>query len=273
MKTLIFFLVVIGLGIYLYMGRAYWFLRPMVSVMQIDKIGYKEPPNKALLRGLELLKSRNDNEAWDNFQRSLAGNADDLDALWGKAEVLRRKRKYEESRALLDQVLVRNSRHVPSLITLSYLKYREGNLDEAQDSIITALSSYVDKKNEALAYMMLGMINAKRAEKGDFLAKLRYGTQIRCFLERAKELAPDLPEVRLALGTFYLAAPAIIGGNLDKALIELDACVTIAPNFATANARLAQCYKKKYNLEKYNFYVEAARYIDPENEVLKEMNE
>jgi Tfp pilus assembly protein PilF len=272
MRNFIFFLAIIALGLYLYTSRVYWFLRPMASTMHIDKIGYKELPTKSFTSGLELLKSRNDNEAWDNFEKALKGNEDNLDAIWGKAEVLRRRRKYQESQALLDKVLSRNPRHAPTLITLSYIRYKEDKLDEAELLIGTALNSDIDKSNEALVYMMVGMINARRAQEGNLIANIRYGLQIKCYLDRAKALAPDLPEVRLALGTFYLKAPAIIGGSPDKALIELSEAVNLAPNFATANARLAQYYKKKDNMERYNLYFEIAQRLDPENEVLQEMN-
>jgi hypothetical protein len=44
----------------------------------------------------------------------------------------------------------------------------------------------------------------------------------------------------------------------------------MAPDFATANARLAQSYKKKGNKEKYNYYLQRAKELDPENEVANE---
>jgi tetratricopeptide (TPR) repeat protein len=119
--------------------------------------------------------------------------------------------------------------------------------------------------------MMLGTINSRRSAKGWFLNKLRYGTQIRCHFLKAKEFAPDLPEVHLGLGTFYLLAPPIVGGNLNGALKELELAVKIAPDFATANARLAQAYKRKGDLEKYKYYFQRAKELDPDNEVLMEL--
>ncbi|MBM3254940.1 MAG: hypothetical protein FJZ08_01385 [Candidatus Omnitrophica bacterium] len=240
--------------------------------MRLDRVSFKENPSKALVEGLRLLKERQDIEAWENFEKAIRANPEDLDALWGKAEVLRRKRRYEESRKILEGVISKNPQYAPALVTLSYIEYKEDKLDKAQELISAALSYYGDKDTEALAYMMLGTINARRAEKGDILAKIRYGTQVGCYLLKAKELAPKLSEVRLALGTFYLKAPKIIGGNPDKAFLELNAAVTLAPNFATANARLAECYKKKFDLERYNLYIEAAQSLDPDNEVLKELN-
>ncbi len=122
-----------------------------------------------------------------------------------------------------------------------------------------------------MAYVMLGAINAKLSSQSGFLNKIRYGLSIKGYFLKAKELAPDLAEVRMSLGTFYLSAPAVIGGNLNRATDELELAVKIAPDFATANARLAQCYKRKGLEDKYKFYIKRAKELDPDNEVLKEI--
>jgi tetratricopeptide (TPR) repeat protein len=146
----------------------------------------------------------------------------------------------------------------------------DDKLNEAEVLIKEVLNFPLQKDNLALAYMMLGSINARRVSKSWFLGKIKYGAQIRRYLLKAGELAPDLPEAHMTLGSFYLLAPKIIGGDLDKAILELNTAVSLAPDFATACARLAQAYKKKGNLESYNFYLQRAKELDPENEVLYE---
>ena len=219
-----------------------------------------------------LLKARKDNDALVIFEKVLASRPDNLDALWGRAEVLRRSYKFKEAENLLSQIFKKNPKHIPSLISLAYIRYKDDDLDVALKLINQVLKEKnLGRENKALAYMMLGTINSRRSAKGWFFSKIRYGTQIKCYFLKAKELAPHLPEVHLGLGTFYLKAPAIVGGNLDKAVQELETAVRIAPDFATANARLAQAYKKKGNLEKYDFFIQRARELDSQNEVLKEL--
>jgi len=218
-----------------------------------------------------LLKARKDNAALDIFEKIIASQPDNLDALWGKAEVLRRSRDYGQSQELLNKILSASPKHIPSLISLSYIRYKDDKLNEALKLIDQVLKTdALDKENQALAYMMLGSINSRRSKKGWVLSKVAYGTHIKGYFLRAKELAPHLPEVHLGLGTFYLLAPAIAGGDLNKAFQELELTVKLAPEFATANARLAQAYKKKGDLEKYNFHLQRARELDPKNEVLNE---
>ncbi len=239
----------------------------------VDKIEYveKHKPAKIIADAFVLLKNRKDKEALVIFEKVLVSKPDNLDALWGKAEVLRRSRKYKESEELLNKISSTNPKHVPALISLSYIRYKDNKLNEALELINQVLKiDSLDKENQALAYMMLGSINSRRSQKGGFFNKIAYGTRIKGYFLKARKLGPDLPEVHLGLGIFYLKAPAIVGGNLDGAFQELELAVRIAPDFATANARLAQAYKKKGDLEKYNFYLQRARELDPKNEVFYE---
>jgi tetratricopeptide (TPR) repeat protein len=270
-KYILAVLVFIGVGLGIYLVSLTRDTCPLSTISPAEKI---EPIQKdnSLKDALVLLKNRKDNDALVVFEKILADEPGNLDALWGKAEIKRRAHKYKEAQALLSEILKQNPNHVSSLISLAYIRYKDDKLNEASELINRAINaSSSDKENEALAYMMLGTINSRRSAKGWFFSKIRYGTQIKCYFLKAKELAPHLPEVHLGLGTFYLKAPAIVGGNLDKAVEELEAAVRIAPDFATANARLAQAYKKKGNLEKYNFYIQRARELDSQNEVLKEL--
>jgi tetratricopeptide (TPR) repeat protein len=223
--------------------------------------------NEALL----LLKNRKDQAALAIFEKILVSEPENLNALWGKAEVLRRSRKFKDSEAILNNILNKYPYHASSLISLAYIRYKDDKLDAALKLVQQVLrTDNLDKENKALAYMMWGAINSRRSAKGWFFSKIRYGTQIKGYFLKAKELAADLPEVHLGLGTFYLLAPAIVGGNLEKAFEELSLAVKMAPDFATANARLAQSYKKKGNKEKYNYYLQRAKELDPENEVANE---
>ena len=221
-----------------------------------------------------LLKVRKNNEAIAIFENVLYQQPDNTDALWGKAEVLRRENDYAQAEELLRRSLQIDPKHNPSIVALSYLRYKAGALDEAQKLINRSFKdACLGREDQAMAYMVQGAINARRASKRGFLNKIRFGTQIKGYFLKATKLAPDLPEVHVGLGTFYLLAPAIAGGDLQKALMELELSVKLAPDFATANALLAQVYLKKGDNKKYNFYIERARKLDPKNEYINELNE
>ncbi len=223
---------------------------------------------------IELLKARKDKEAGAAFEIILRQDPENPQALWGKAEILRRLRKFKESEAVLNRIFEKGPDNASALITLAYIRYMEDNYKQALAAIKRALKSKnLERENEALAYMMMGTINSGRSSKGWLLTKINYGMKIKSYFLKAKELAPELPEVHLGLGIFYLKAPPLMGGNIDKSIEELETAIKLTPEFATANARLAQAYKKRGNLAKYNLYLQKATQLDPGNEVLQELKE
>ncbi|MCX5697538.1 MAG: hypothetical protein NTU54_06205 [Candidatus Omnitrophica bacterium] len=229
------------------------------------------PKNAFITDTLRLLKLRKDNAAYLNSEQILNLEPYNIDALWIKAEVLRRKNNYKNSEELLRNILNDDPEHNPSLISLAYIEYNANKFDEAQRLIQRVLKSKdLEREEQALAFMMLGAINSGRAQSGGWIFnKFRYGTKIKGYFLKAREIAPDLPEVHLALGTFYLYAPALVGGNLNKAISELERAVSIAPEFATAYARLAQAYKAKNDMAKYNLFLNKAKKLDPQDETVK----
>lgn len=246
-------------------GKAFYSGQAMLAGKAEEKASLEE--------AFKLLTIRKDPEALKIFDKILSLEPTNITALWGRAEVLRRARDYQQAQSLLHKILDKNPRYAPGLISLAYIKYKDDNLNEALKLVNSALGNgCASKEDEALAFMMLGTINSRRSSKGVFFGKILYGTKIKGNFLKAKELAPGLPEVHLGLGTFYLLAPSVFGGSLNLAIEELELAVRIAPDFATANARLAQAYKKKGNLQKYNLYIRRTKELDPQNEVLKELD-
>ncbi|MFH0913215.1 MAG: hypothetical protein V1884_02910, partial [Candidatus Omnitrophota bacterium] len=220
------------------------------------------------------LKVRKDKLAAKEIEKILAIDPGDLCALWGRAEVFRRVYKFKDAEKILKQILAKSSDHASSLISLAYIRYHDYKFSEALKILKGVLRQPgLDSENKAMAYMLIGSINARRSMLGGLFSKLAYGTQIKGYFEKAKALAPDLPEAYLGLGTFCLLAPRISGGDVDRAIEELEYAVKLAPDFATPQARLAQAYKIKGNIEKYNFYIKRARELDPENEVAREIEQ
>jgi len=221
-----------------------------------------------------LLRGRRDSQALRIFEQILRGDPGNIQARWGTAEVLRRENRYRDAERILIDNLEVDPQHPPSLLTLAYIRYKEDDLAQAGGLIAGALRSpQLSRQDKGLSYMLKGAINSRRSQGGWLFGKLIYGPQIKGYLLKARELAPQLPEVHLGLGTFYLLAPKIAGGNLQSAIEELRLALDLAPDFATASARLAQAYKEAGDLQKYDYYIKKARELDPENEVLQEIED
>jgi len=221
---------------------------------------------------LRYLKLRKDKLAQKEIEKILSVHRDDTSAMWAEAEILRRSYKFRESEELLNRILASCPAHSPSLVCLAYIKYRYNKFQDALKLLSLATrSADLDKENLALAYLIMGSINAKKASQGGIFSKLAYGMRVRGFFEKAKDIAPDMSEAHLGLGSFYLLAPKIVGGDVDKAVEELECAVKLTPDFASANARLAQAYRQKGNSRKYDFYIKRAKELDPGNEIVKEI--
>lgn len=227
--------------------------------------------NIAIERALGLLKVRKDEEARVIYENILAAAPQNIEALWGKAEILRRQYRLGEAEGILQQILKTKPNHLPSLNNLAYMRYKQNKIEEALKIIKKILDGpCMDKENQAFAYLTLGAINSQRSAKGLLFSKLQYGRQIRGDLERARALCPELAEVHLGLGIYFMKAPLLAGGNINKAISELELALKIAPDYALACARLAQAYQKKGDLKKYNFYLQRTKALDPKNYALKE---
>ena len=235
---------------------------------------YEVPPAAEEIEdAYALLRARRDSQALRIFEQILSNDPGNIQARWGTAEVLRRENRFQDAERILIDNLEVDPQHPPSLLTLAYISYKEDALAQAGELISRALRSpQLSRQDKGLAYMLKGAINSRRSQGGWLFGKLIYGPQIKGYFLKARELAPQLPEVHLGLGTFYLLAPKIAGGNLQLAIEELRLALDLAPDFATASARLTQAYKEAGDLQQYDYYIKKTRELDPENEVLQELS-
>ncbi|MCX5710264.1 MAG: tetratricopeptide repeat protein [Candidatus Omnitrophica bacterium] len=220
--------------------------------------------------GLVYLDFHKDKEAQDIFSGLLKADPGYIGARWGLAEVLRRRHKLDEAQRLCQELISENPDFVPSYITLAYIKYFRMDFKDCvrlATKVISMGSEKVDSSNLARAYSMLGGANGMIAHYSGPISKLINGSQVMSNLKRAQEIKPDSPAVLFGFGSYYLLAPSIIGGNLDKALVYLERAKDKDPLFADVYVRLAQAYKLKGDAVKYKQFLSKALEIDPGNEL------
>ena len=223
--------------------------------------------------GLVYLNHYKDKEAVEVFERIIAREPEFLGARWGIAEALRRKHKIEESEEMLNAIIKAKEDFSPAYITLAYVKYRQMDFKETAQlalGVIRQGRESVDLSNYTRAYLLLGGAKGMLASQGGALAKVIHGTAVLPNLKRAEALQPDSVAVLFGLGSFYFLAPAIAGGNINRAQDYLERAVETDPLFADAYVRLAQVYKVQGNSEKYEEYLDKARQIDPQNVLLRD---
>jgi tetratricopeptide (TPR) repeat protein len=89
-----------------------------------------------------------------------------------------------------------------------------GRYDNAIDLFDQAVQ--LDATN-ALYYWWLGRAYGHQAEQAEAGGQFFLARQVRKNLEKAVTLNPDLIEARLDLLTYYLQAPSLLGGGIEKA--------------------------------------------------------
>ena len=212
-------------------------------------------------------------EAEGIFEEMLVRDPDSKEAKWGLAEILRRRKETEASEEILEKLIKTYPSFSPAYITLAYSKYRQGEFNQAVKLALRVRRQErqnVDLSNYTRSYLIYAGAKGMIASRGGPLSKLLNGTQVLPNLKKAEALQPDSAAVLFGLGGFYFLAPAVAGGNIDKSLEYLQRAVEVDPLFTDAYVRLAQVYKVKEDIQKYNYYLDRAAAIDPDNELLRD---
>lgn len=218
--------------------------------------------------GLVSLTRHEDDQALRVFESMLKLDPKCIEAQWGKAEVLRRKGKLEESQVILKEVITLSTDFAPAYITLAYIKYTQLNFKEAiklSEKVLRQGRDKVDIRNYARAYLIIGGSRGMLARRGGPLAKVFNGVQALPNLKKAEALQPNSAAVLYGLGSFYFLAPPLAGGDRNKAKDYLQRAIKADPLLADAYVRLAQVHKNNRDVPKARELLKKALEIDPNN--------
>jgi tetratricopeptide (TPR) repeat protein len=132
--------------------------------------------------------------------------------------------KYEGAKDIFETILDNNDDLAEAHYYLAKCLFNLGELDDAIEHGEKAVE--LEDKN-AEYHFDLGMMYAEDARDASFFRAPFIAGDIREQFERTIELDPDHLQGRIGLAQFYLQAPGIAGGDVDKALGQAQIVLTM----------------------------------------------
>lgn len=147
-----------------------------------------------------------------------------------------------------------------SLQTLGTNYFMSGDFKKATETLAKAADLEPDN---AMIQTLLGRAWGRRAETSFALSAPGYATKARDAFQRALQLSPGNPEALDDLFNFYMAAPGLVGGGIEKAanLLPQFRKYDLA-GFYLAQARL---YQKKGQMAEAEASLRQAVQVAPQN--------
>jgi tetratricopeptide (TPR) repeat protein len=144
----------------------------------------------------------------------------------GHAIELYAAQRYTESQRLLERVIAKSPQDATAHYYLGRIYLQLADYDKAVQHCKKAVQIQED---HAEHYFCLGRSYGEKARHGPTWQQAILAPRIRQALEKTVSLNPNHVQARLGLTQFYLRAPAVLGGNLDKAYTQARILVQLAP--------------------------------------------
>ena len=141
-----------------------------------------------------------------------------------RARTLYNRTDFDQSLKVLQAIPAKDAQ-VHALIGRNY--YMQADYKKATDSLERALAA--DPSNAEYA-LWLGRAFGRRAETASVFTAPGYASKTRVYLEKAVQLDPLAIEALTDLFEYYLEAPGLLGGGLDKAQATAGKIAAVNPS-------------------------------------------
>jgi Flp pilus assembly protein TadD len=130
---------------------------------------------------------------------------------WDRAHELYQRTEYAQALSALDRV---PNKDVDTFELIGQCHFMQGDYKQAGDAFEKALA-LAPQSSEL--HRLLGIVYGRRAETGSVFTAPGNAKKAHQYFEQAVELDPNNREAVADLFEYYLEAPGIMGGGLDKA--------------------------------------------------------
>jgi tetratricopeptide (TPR) repeat protein len=160
-----------------------------------------------------------------------------------QAEALLKQGRADEAAAMLKHALTENSHDARAHQLLCRVYYAQ---DLAEPAVRECEQATQEDPSSSDHQMWLGRAYGLRASQANMLAAFGLAKKVHGAFERAIQLNPSNVTAMSDLGHFYVDAPSIVGGGLDRAQALVPQLMARSP--AKGHALLAMIAKKKNDM-------------------------
>lgn len=148
--------------------------------------------------------------------------------------------RIEVAKPLLETASHETSTKNEALLYLGRIAFEEGDAEKARD----LLSAAVDiEPNSSAEYYWLGRAYGELALKANLLKQASYASSVHKYFQLAADADPKNVLAQRGLFEFYIVAPSIMGGSLEKAEQTLSVIRQLSP--VDADIKLLSLYARK----------------------------
>lgn len=174
-----------------------------------------------------------------------------------------------ESRRVLAGLVAAHPDFHPAAVTLAHLDYLCKDFERSY----AGARRLIGRKKELSRFHFTVSLLVASGAKGvlahrNLVIAIPAYFEVNGYLKEAQKQLPDSAEVLYAIGTYRLLTPSIAGGDMDMAVSLLERSRRLAPQNPGVYVRLAQAYRARGLAPVSRQYLEQARAIDPQDELL-----
>ncbi len=150
--------------------------------------------------------------------------------------------RLEDARTALQPIITAEPGNIDARLYMGRTFYDMHDYDEAEEWFLKALEL---DDNYSDSHFWLGALYGRKAQKAGIFKRIGLAKKSRKGFQRAIELNPEHVRAREALVRFYVQAPGIVGGGMDKANAEAEE--TRKRSSVWGHRAYAKIYEKKKN--------------------------
>ena len=133
--------------------------------------------------------------------------------------LLFQKGDYKEAKVCFQRLLERDCNNWKAIVYLGRIHFTENKLDEAEKLFQKAIAI---EENDSYNHFWLAVTYGEKAKNAGIFKAGSLAKKMKTSLLKSIELDPDNIDARDVLIQFYVSAPKIMGGSMDKAQEQAD---------------------------------------------------